>query len=290
MVNDAIVFVQRDGRRLLEYYYLNDEGAYKSPDLTYFADHILGTGVAQWDFMQTPQSMLMFVRKDGVLAALVYDKLYGVSAWSRLITAAGGLYESVAVVPDATGRDVAYFLVNRGGVRCLEKMDQIRGSGYSLDCYSVHQKSATISGLDRFADGSVVSVVYGDEVYTATVNGGQITAPAEIPDGEDIGVGWAYTCTLRLLRPVVQTQEGPSVGKPCRVNKVTILFDSSYPVKVGYSETDDYLETSRFDSVPFSGPVPVDVDGEWEGNGWVAVVQDQPLPATILAMLPEVDG
>lgn len=121
LINENIVFVQKGGRKLREYFYQNELQAYRAQDLTYFSDHITGTGLREFGFQSDPDPILWCVRSDGQLAGVTYDKGREIAGWHRQIT--DGAIESFAVIL-ADGEDEVWAVVRRtvGGstVRYLE--------------------------------------------------------------------------------------------------------------------------------------------------------------------------
>ena len=102
LANDAIIYVQKGAKRVREFIYSEERKGFLSPDLTYLASHIAGSGtIVDMAFQQSPDSVLWAVRSDGVLLSLTYQKTYGVVAWAR--HPIDGEVESVAVIPGIPG-------------------------------------------------------------------------------------------------------------------------------------------------------------------------------------------
>ena len=98
---NAIVFVAKGSMQLREYFW---QDGWRSPELTVHADHMGGEfmknsdgvaaansdwndgkrGFIDFDIQQEPEPIIWTWRKDGKLAALVYDKESGVAGWSRM--------------------------------------------------------------------------------------------------------------------------------------------------------------------------------------------------------------
>ena len=117
-VNSELFFVQSGGKRLRSYQYSSD--GYSCPDLCYSADHILGQGVVCMAWQRIPEPRLYCVLKDGTMAVLSYDRLYGMSAWARW-TFSGSVL-SCCVVDTSEGQDV-YIIVERDGQNVVERFD-----------------------------------------------------------------------------------------------------------------------------------------------------------------------
>lgn len=95
-VGDAVLFLQRQGRRLREMAYTIEKDRYVSPDLTLLSEHITQSGILQLGFARQPDPTVMLVRADGQLAVLTYNREQNVTAWARWVT--DGAFESVASI------------------------------------------------------------------------------------------------------------------------------------------------------------------------------------------------
>jgi len=114
MIGDHILFVQVGGRRIREFAYHDASGGWESFDLTHYADHITGTGVTEIVVQTNPDTIFWAVRSDGTLAVLVYEHLFGIVAWSKVIIANedDAEVESIACVR-GTEEDEIYLSVKR---------------------------------------------------------------------------------------------------------------------------------------------------------------------------------
>ena len=96
LVNQAVLFVQRGGKKIREFLYNFESDSHKADDLTVFADHITKSGIVDMAFQRTPDPRLWCVRDDGEMAVLVYERDQNVFSWCRYVT--DGLFESVSVI------------------------------------------------------------------------------------------------------------------------------------------------------------------------------------------------
>ena len=121
LVGDAILYVQRGGRRLREMHYDFEKDTQISEDLTVFSNHITESGIVDLAYQRTPDPMVWAVRDDGEMAVLSYERSQEVWSWCRLITQtnAGTTtttdsdYESVAVIPSTGEEDQVWYSVKR---------------------------------------------------------------------------------------------------------------------------------------------------------------------------------
>ena len=151
-----------------------------------------------------------------------------------------------------------------------------------------------ISGLDHL-EGESVSILADGAVHPAqTVVGGSIglNHAAEV-----VHIGLAYDGLLEPMPLQPNMPEGSSMGRIKRVSHVSLRLDRSLGGAVGPDE--NHLETLlyRTDAVPmgqapglFTGETPrMAIDAEFSTESRVVVVQRQPLPLTVVAIIPRVD-
>lgn len=106
IVNRAVLFLQRGGRKIREFLYnfeAGEKGGYDADDLTVFAEHITKSGIVDMAFQRTPDPALWCVRDDGELAVMTYERKQDVFSWCRIVT--DGLFESVDVIYGGAGKE-----------------------------------------------------------------------------------------------------------------------------------------------------------------------------------------
>lgn len=124
IVNQAILFIQRGGKKIREFLFNFQDDAHKADDLTVFAEHITGTGIVDIAFQRTPDPILWCVRADGEIAIMSYERDQNVFSWSRIVT--DGNFESICVIYGGAGNeDEVWVTVKRGiessDVRYIER-------------------------------------------------------------------------------------------------------------------------------------------------------------------------
>jgi hypothetical protein len=276
MLSESVLFIQGSKKKLREYFYVSDQAAYQSPDLTFLSDHMLSSGVVDFDYTQTPEPAVYCTLQDGTISVLLYNKTHGTLAWYRFVT--DGLVESVAVVTSG-GDDAVYLVVKRNTVRCIEEMKPMFSDYYVDSGIQITKAGASASGLSHL-EGKTVAIVTEDEASEAVVESGAVALPASIAMGEEVTIGLPYTGVMTSMR-----YTPPARIK--RISEVTLRVLDSYPFGVGPDE--DTLETARFTG-PFSGEIPVPIRGDWTREAFVTVVQRSPRPVTILCLVAEVES
>ncbi len=120
LAGDAILYIQRGGRRLREMHYEFEKDQQISEDLTVFANHITESRIVDMAYQRTPDPMVWAVRTDGQMAVLSYERSQDVWSWCRLVTntnLAGTQtesdFESVAIIPTTGEEDQVWVSVER---------------------------------------------------------------------------------------------------------------------------------------------------------------------------------
>tara|TARA_R110000787_G_scaffold23768_2_gene67789 strand:+ start:5210 stop:7963 length:2754 start_codon:yes stop_codon:yes gene_type:complete len=155
------------------------------------------------------------------------------------------------------------------------------------------ERVTTLSGLYHL-EGETVSVLaegaaHPDKVVAA----GAITLDRETTKAH---IGLSYNSDFETLRTDSGAKDGTSQGKLVRIHRVIIRFFESIGGKVGPDS--DNLDTLHFrkgggemdTAVPlFTGDVEEDWDMEYSSDAHIFIRQDQPLPMTIEAIMPQMD-
>lgn len=140
LIGDAVVYVQRSGKKVREMSYSFEKDKYSSKDATILAEHITktsnvdDTGIVQMAYQQDPDSILWAVREDGQLLGMTYEPSQQVYGWHRH-TFTDGVCESVAVIP-GVAEDEVWVSVYWNGNRHIGYMNT-RDFGDQRDAFFV---------------------------------------------------------------------------------------------------------------------------------------------------------
>ena len=210
----------------------------------------------------------------------------------------GAIAESVAVIPGDIDEDQVWLLtqkninsVSRRHVEFLTPQDfGAVEDAFFVDSGLTYSGSATtsISGLDHLNGEAVVVLADGATHANKTVSSGAITLDRS---AVKVHVGLSYTSTLRTMRVEGGAIDGSSQGKIKRIHDVTVRFFQTIGAKVGPS-------SSSLDLIPFrssademdealglyTGDKEIEFKDGYTTDGYITVVQDQPLPMTVLAI------
>ena len=115
---NAVLFVQRAKRKVLELQFNFDVDGYIAPDVALISEHITENGLDELAYQQEPDSILWGRRGDGQLACMTYKREEQVIGWSRQII--GGAFgtgdavvESIATIPGDLDEDQVWVVVKR---------------------------------------------------------------------------------------------------------------------------------------------------------------------------------
>ena len=306
---NAILFLQKAKRKIRELAYNFDSDSYVAPDLTILNDTVTDSGIVQMEWQQEPDNILWCVRDDGQLAALTYQRSENVVSWHRHIL--GGAFgsgnsvvESIASVSGDLNEDELWCIVKRtvngATVRYVEcfsdfDFDETASTDFKfLDSHLSYSGNATttLSGLSHL-QGQTVSILADGSVHAnKVVNGsGQITLDRSVTKA---CVGLPYDSILQTMRIEGGSLEGTSQGKIKRISKVVLRLFETVGVKVGPSlsnlEAIPFRTTSSNLSAPvdtlIEGDKEIEFDDDYNSDGHIFIKQDQPLPASILAIYP----
>lgn len=147
------------------------------------------------------------------------------------------------------------------------------------------------SGLDHLEGKKVAVLADGNVVGQQTVSGGGITIPT--PAAIAV-IGLPYASEAETLEVTIPNQE-TMLDKRKIISKVTIVMDESRGGLIGRNASDLYEPKQRTDSdnygsmAAITGKQTVTITDTWQGNGRIVIQQNDPLPMSILAVIPQAD-
>lgn len=305
-IGTAVLFAQRGGQKLREAMFAFQTSSFMSRNLAVLSDHVPKPGLIAMAFQQEPHAILWAGRKDGALVAFTYDREQDVYCWHRHPLGGRDVrVESVVAIPSPDGtRDDLWLIVSRtiqGATRRnveylepgFETGDDIVNAWY-VDAGLGYQGSVPITnlaGLDHLVGEEVYALADGAVQGPFTVGaGGTImltTAAARIIAGLN------YRSVLDTMRRDEGAADGTAQGKTKRVHKLFARFLNTVGGKFGPNESELDSIPMRDSSVPmgeaipaFTGDVELDYPGTYEKDARICIVQDQPLPMTVVALMP----
>jgi hypothetical protein len=155
--------------------------------------------------------------------------------------------------------------------------------------WSIASKVSTVHGLDHL-EGETVAILGDGNVFTPqVVVGGAVSVSQPC---SKIHVGLAYTAQLQTL--YLDTGEPTVQGKRKNIAAMTMRVDQSRGLAAG--QTFDALTAYKdrnFNTIGqpielFTGDQRLLIGGGWTTEGQVCIEQANPLPCTILGVIPEI--
>jgi hypothetical protein len=305
-IGNSTLFLQRAKRKLREFVYNNDVASYTAPDMTILAEHISEGGLSEMAYQQEPDSNVWAVRSDGELVCMTYRREEQVVAWHRHII--GGVFgsgnavvESVATIPGDLNEDQVWVIVKRtiGGAtkRYVEYLSNFDFGTSAEDAFFVDSgltysgsAATSISGLDHLEGQSVAILANGATHPNKTVSSGAITLDFAVTKAQ---IGLPFTSTLETLKFDGGSALGSSQGKIKRINDIVVRLFRTVGLKVGTSSTNVDTVPFRTSSSAmdtalsmFSGDKIIEFKGGYDEDATFVILQDQPLPMTVLAIFP----
>lgn len=312
-ISDVILFIQRAGRKLRQLVYQWDSDSYIAPDMSILSEHITVGGISQMAYQQEPFGISWIRRDDGVLLAFTYLRDQEVFAWSRNIL--GGVsdasgndtkVETVATIPSTEVSDedelwvVAQRYINGATKRYIEVMSPgLKDEWDQEDAFYVDSgltydgsPATTISGLDHLEGESVAVLADGAALAERTVSSGQITLDKA---ASKVHAGLGYRAIIEPMQLEAGAADGTSQGRTKRISELAIRMYRTLGLKVGpdLNNLDTIYFRSSADSMDsppalFTGDKFIPMPSGFDREANIVIVQDQPLPMTVLAIMPKV--
>lgn len=304
-VGESVLFVQRSGRKLRELQYEFASDKFKSSDLTVLAEHITTGGINDIVYQQEPHSIVWVTRADGLLIGFTFNREQDVLGWHRHPVGGDGIVECMEVIPNPNGtQDDLWMIVRRtidgSTKRYIEYMEQDFTEDSDIeDAFFVDSgltydgaAATTITGLDHLEGEEVAILADGAAHPNRTVASGEITLQRA---ATHVQIGLAYDTLIQTMRIEAGAQDGTAQGKTKRITKAVLRFLSTVGAKAGAIEgqLDEIQFRKPADPMdqavpPFTGDKLLEWPGSYDFEGYIFVQQPQPLPMTLVAIMPQV--
>ena len=309
VVNNTAIFCGARGGHLFELGYNWQAQGYATGDLSLRnADLFEYKAVNDLAYAKAPYPIVWAVSSDGSLLGMTYIPEQHIGAWHRHRTQ-NGSFESMCTMAEYPEQDMPYLVVRRtlGGTqrRCIERLlwrkvsaevegGQIQYSHF-LDCgisSDYGYPSGVITGLGHLEGETVHILADGIVEPPQVVSGGAVRVDRPVAVAS---VGLPIEARIRTLPVAIGGDASLGQGRVKNVNKVWLRVHRSSGIKAGQSLSDLHEYRQRTTEVYGAPPnlvsdeIEIPVDADWvQGGGQVYVVQDQPLPLTVLGITAEV--
>jgi len=289
--DNRILFVSSSLRQIFA---LDPQSPVGSSSMTEHAEDIFNSNIVSMDFRQFPQSEIYVVMANGkaLVGRMNANNLYG---WSKIETKTGDLILAVTVV-FAGDEDAVYFLVNRSGTICMERLHTSVNTDFSTRRYldsSTYLLSSgnSITGLTRLvavaglylrmmtAGGEVagsVTVPTGGTLALYTPDGG--TTPIALPNFTAFHIGLRYDSTFETQN--IDSPETEGLMKTSGAVFVRFL-ESGRPSIKDPNDLINQIPLNSMPLYPFTGSVRYDASDTARTDKTVRFSSNDDVPVTI---------
>jgi hypothetical protein len=315
-VRQETLFLQRAGRKVLSLAYSYQNDRYSASDISKRSEHLTRGGIAGMAYQEEPESIVWAWRTDGTLLSCTLDRDENVVAWARHYTQ--GAVESVATAP-LNGRDVVAMIVRRyingATVRTIETMDStweplLPGAAPAASEFPPYTEAVvygnTVDCGLAFDNASGQTVFAVPHLIGATVDivaDGAVQPQQVVPGSGNVTlvrasyrtlIGLPFRTKISMLTPEIGTGTGSAQGNSMRTGEVTVrLLDSvGGSIESADGTSVQALPARRLGPDVLDEPpefrttsVRVEMLGWDRGKSTFSVVQDQPLPLHVLAVI-----
>lgn len=300
-VGSRIVYLQQQGNLIRDLAYSYDVDKYTGDDLNLLASHLFERHkITSMTYQQTPNSIVWCTRDDGVLLGLTYLKEQDVYAWHQHSTAHGKFINVCAI--SGPQEDELYCVVEREGNYYVERMEAREASAEPQDQYFVdsgitvngNTKTNEVTGLDHLEGLEVAILADGNVQPLQTVTDGKITLKRAY---SKIHVGLPIHAEMQTLPLEFNAEDGTFMSRKKRVSALMAMFKDSrgglYGIGDGPKNEFKWRSTEKWgDPIAlFTGkkkmPVP---QANWNETVMVTISQEDPLPLTILSLVPQIEA
>lgn len=318
LTQQDLLYVQSKGsivRDLAYNFYLNN---YVGNDISILSSHLFYTyTIVQWAWAEEPFKVVWAVRNDGTLLSLSFVKEQELIAWAHHDTL--GTYTSIATVTENTSIgnvDAIYLIAQRTiqgqTVQYIERFVELY---YPNDYKSSWQVDAgigyngapetTFSGAQHLGGQVVTGVADGVVInFTMPTSGtfvfgaGGTPGLTGIPSASIVTVGLAFLPQIQTLR--LDLGEPTVQGKRKKISAVTTRCNQTLGLSIGSTfETLTPMKDLIVGNIGtmsnelVTGLVTDDartiIDTNWTVQGQFCIQQNNPYPASVLGIIPEID-
>ena len=313
VANYDILYVQAKGSIVRNMAYSFYTNVYTGTDISTISSHLFyGYNIVEWAWAEEPYKVVWAVRDDGAMLTLTFVKEQEYIAWAHSTT--NGSFISVAAITEqgqTSLRDAVYVVVERtingNTVKYIERIEEQYYPNGVEDAWQVDAgiqydstPATSFTGAEHLAGCTVTGLADGQVItpFTMPTNGFFTLAPA----ASKVTIGLAYTAQLQSLRLDLGSGQNTIQGKAKHTPGIVVRvadtlglkagtdFDNLVDIKdlvVGNVSSMKIGETSQQVTDLVDGDAKVILNPAWTTTGQYCIEQSQPLPATILGVIPQ---
>jgi hypothetical protein len=231
LVNSAILFIMRQGKKIREWYLQNNQNDYLARDLTLIAEHIIGDGVKEIAVQTQPATIIWVVCNNGDLVGLTYERETNTFAWHRHTF--DGTVESVAVIPQVNREDKVYLTIKNPNdavtglnvgkfnitIASSREDQQLTISGHSTSAVNgVYTRTSDYNSKHQWTNG-VYNIRFkssNDKWEIITISDSSVVSDVSDTGDSPPATGWSNSVTLVSNGSGVDNQEIEITADPTK--------------------------------------------------------------------------
>jgi hypothetical protein len=309
LIGGSTLYWTRDGRHVLEFKYDFGTDSYDAEDMSVLSGHVLKARVTHVAFASSPDSVawqcIPGAEHGYRLIGLTFNKKQEVTAYHPHAIGGEGTPKSVGVMPNANGQDEVWFAMKRtinGAEVCyIERfaLPPVTGNDPTKeypDCHIVYSGAATaaITGVSHLngETAQIMAPLWCAHPDVPVVAG---TVPLDLEVDYAV-VGLYAPAVIAPMRIEAGAQDGTAMGKLQRISTIVARLYNTVGGYFGPSEAiqDPFVYRTPSDDMGVStGLFTGDTEPLiWQGgsarDSRVFITQPQPLPMTVVALMPQV--
>ena len=311
LLNNAIFYLQRQGKKLRALKYDAIAENFQSDDVTLMAYGLLDSPPTTIAVQRVPDPIIWITRTDGILPTFTYEPDEEVLGWARQIfgnsadsETATGYIESVAVI-HGSSEDEVWVCIRRtidSSTVYYTELFAPRDWGSDIeDAVFVDSAvtydstaSSSMTGLDHL-EGETVSVFADGEVFDdAVVSSGAITLQKDgvTTTASTVQMGLPYTMKARTMRLAVPNDSSALQATIKSIDSLVVRYIKSINGQAGteYGGT-EYLTPITATYSTESADTPENqraTEGGFNEDAYITIVSSDPVPFTCLSSIVSV--
>ena len=299
LIGGRIVYVQHQGSIVRDLTYSYDVDKYTGDDVSLLAAHLFdGHKLTSITYQQTPNSIVWCTRDDGVLLGMTYIKEQDVYAWHQHTTQ--GEFVDVCSIP-GRNEDELWAVIKRDGKYYVEQMatqnQEARpenqfyvDAGYTYE----GEAAASVKELSWLAGKTVQILADGNRLPDAKVtDDGTLKLGGKY---KKVTVGLAFDTEIKTMPIEFSGQDGSFGSRKKRIARISVQFKNTRGGLFGVN--DKALDEIKWRSTEKYGEPTRLYDGKrhvvlpqasYSDTVHITIKQSDPLPMTVLSIIPEVE-
>jgi len=281
-VNDQILYVSGDRRKIRAMHYADSANNWISNDLLFLSEHLSEPNIIDIGWAQNPDNLLWATLANGNMLSCTYERNNEIIGWAHHTTQ--GKFIDLAI-GEIAGLSTVNVLTQRVPGAFEYELMPPKHLSIPLDA-SVRKNDdipfTVVEGLEHL-EGMTVQVIANDAMHPdLVVTGGQVTLNKPYTD---VYVGLGFTARAITL-PIDQgSRTGSGASHKKRWNRIFVrVLDSAKPLINGQrAPTRNPVTPMDTPELPRTEDIDVGNLG-WSEAAIVTIEQDLPLTLTLIAM------